>query len=869
MNIFHRFSLKCLIGNKTRTFVTIVGIILSTAMITAVTTIVTSIQAYGIAYESKRSGDWFLNVKQTDAKQYFSLREDERVKEAFCLSCIGYADLEGCINDYKPYLCIQAMDTGFTEHMPIELTDGRMPENGNEILIPNHVFEDGGVSFELGETVIFDVGYRETEDGELLWQEQKLFVEENANAKEETEIVSLEHLNVREEKTYTVVGFYNRPHFENYYSPGYTVLTMESQEVIPGSYNVYLTLKRPSDAISMMREISGQGAFQIASNNALLRFYGVSARSDFMMVLYGMGGILIVIIVLGSVALIYNAFAISISERTKQFGVLSSIGATGRQMKKTVCFEALILCLAGIPIGILSGIGGIGITLFLCADSFEYLIGSADGVEMKAVASVSGIVIAAAIGIITVLISAYLPMRRAIKSSALDTIRQNRDIKLTRQSLKTPGWVLKCFGLEGMIAWKNFKRNKRQYRATVFSLSLSILLFISAGSFSEYLFGSYTNAVEISPYDLSVGIYGISYQDLADKLEEINALENVEQVSQNVYVYLDIEIEEGTFTKEAEKWAQQIYAWEGRFPAVMRFLPDDIFDELTSYYHLDGKKYRDCTNPQAVALNTMSCYEEGKLIEFSAISEDGKTLKGSCGSMEEESLFSVEIGDVVTNRMTYSQYPEFSDRCMGWSDDQRLSLVYPLSVAQTVLKEQYFGDNIEVSAYFMAENHSEAAKKIKDLLKDSGGNVYDQASDEESYRAVLMMVQLFCYGFITLISLICAANIFHTISTNMGLRRREFAMLKSVGMTQKGFRRMLNFECMLYGLKGFGAGFMISFPVTLFMYYFGNNGSFGGFFLPARYVVIAAFCVFAVVYASMLYGKGRLKRENIIEALTS
>lgn len=80
---------------------------------------------------------------------------------------------------------------------------------------------------------------------------------------------------------------------------------------------------------------------------------------------------------------------------------------------------------------------------------------------------------------------------------------------------------------------------------------------------------------------------------------------------------------------------------------------------------------------------------------------------------------------------------------------------------------------------------------------------------------------------------------------------------------------MLNFECMLYGLKGFGAGFMISFPVTLFMYYFGNNGSFGGFFLPARYVVIAAFCVFAVVYASMLYGKGRLKRENIIEALTS
>lgn len=862
MNIFHRFAAKSLKANRTRTVVTIVGIVLSIAMLTAVTSIVSSIQAYGIAYETKLLGDWHVWVGAVDEGTRLAYEEDERVERIYELQTVGYALLDDGKNSYKPYLCIQAMNEGFADNMPVHLTEGRMPENETEVLIPNHVWDDGGVKFSLGDTLTLSVGYREDEEGSRLWQKNALVYsgDETGNPK------YLEHLTEGEERTYTVVGFYERPDFENYYSPGYTVLTMDSGEISSGCYECYIVMKHPSKAIGFWEEVSDEGRYYTNCNNNLLRFYGYSVRSDFNAFLYGMGGILILIIVFGSVALIYNAFAISVSERTKQFGLLSSIGATKRQMKKTVCFEAFILCLLGIPLGILCGICGIGITLSFFADSVKYLISTKSDITFGLSVSWQAIVLAAAIGMVTVLISAYFPMRRALKTSAIDAVRQHKDIRLTKKALRIPKWVEKCFGVEGMIAWKNFKRNKKQYRATIVSLALSILLFVSAGCFSDYLFGGYRRATEISPYDIEVYCTDESYENVQDLMEQAEGIDDTGVVYKSVYVYLKANIPKSSLTEEGSRY----YGAEtDEQEAIMvnnitlQFLPDEVYREMLQFYDLDTDKYLGSFTPPGVVLNSVVCYPEGERQEIQLLKNDCEFL--SCAAEDgAEELLSVQIGDIVEQSYTSA---EFYQKCLSWpGGDYNLHIIYPLSGAGAVLEEMKDACTVRGLLFLSAKDHTAAARMLEEELQEDA-IIYDMAESEEQYRMLLLMLNVFCYGFIILISLISTANVFNTISTNMGLRRREFAMLRSVGLSKKGFLRMLNFECLIYGMKGLLYGFMVSVPVVMLMYYLGNEKDLSGFYLPWRYVVISVLCVFAVVYATMLYAQTKAKRENIVEEL--
>lgn len=521
MNIFRTYARKSLRANGTRTIVTIIGIILSAAMVTAVTTIISSVQAYGIAYETKTVGGWHVRVRSVDTEELYSLREGDCVKDTLELQNIGYAQLENGSNTYKPYLCLQAMNEAFAKNMPIHLTEGRMPENENEILIPLHLAQQNPEEkISLGDTLQLQVGYRESEEGEWLWQEDALLYSGDTDS---GTFEVKEKLVAKKEKAYTVTGFYERAGFENYSAPGYTALTLsEGIMSLDTITDVFLVLKHPSEAIGIWEEISGQGKYGAECNNSLLRFYGHSVRSDFNAMLYGMGGCLIFIIVLGSVSLIYNAFAISISERTKQFGLLISIGATKKQMKKTVIYEALLLCIVGIPVGILAGICGIGITLSFFKNSMNYLIGDVEGVVLRLSVPLWTLAVAAVVGVVTVLISAGIPLHRALKVSAIDAIRLHSDIRLTRKQIRIPAWVCKCFGLEGMIAWKNFKRNKRQHRATIFSLAMSIILFVTTGAFSQYLFGGFYRETDISNYDVQAYIFVENLERAEEKIFEMD-----------------------------------------------------------------------------------------------------------------------------------------------------------------------------------------------------------------------------------------------------------------------------------------------------------------------------------------------------------
>ena len=529
MNILHKITLRSLLRNKTRTLVTIIGVILSAAMITAVTTFISSLQGYMYNNVVYQSGDWHGVYYGMDSEQLAQLQASEAVELSYAAQVLGYAELEGGSNEDKPYLYLLAGDADFFQHMPVHVTAGRLPQNADEILIPQHVSENGGVRFTLGSSITLAVGQRVLREGTAY---------DDTPLQQHNPYQQDEELLVQTQRSYTIVGFYERPDFEDYSAPGYTVLTcMEAADTAGASYDGYFRLNNPREIYSDSLFDGQFSALASSINRDLLMMSGYSRYDSFYRVVYSLAAILIGLIMFGSISLIYNAFAISVSERTRQFGLLSSVGATRRQIRRSVFFEALVVSLVGIPLGILSGILGIGVTLHYVGGKFGSLFG-ASGISLSLHVSVAAVIIAAIVALVTVLISAWVPSKRAMRISAIEAIRQSNDISIKAKKVRTSKLTYKLFGLEGMIARKHFKRNRKKYRATVVSLFMSVVLFISASSFCTYMTDAVSGVFETYDYDIQYYTFGNSQEEEAEIFALLCSAEGVTQSNWYYYPWL-------------------------------------------------------------------------------------------------------------------------------------------------------------------------------------------------------------------------------------------------------------------------------------------------------------------------------------------
>lgn len=833
MNVFNKVTLQSLKKNKTRTIVTIIGIILSAAMICAVTTFVSSIYNYALQNAIYVDGDWHGSALDTEFQTYKDIRNTGEISDAVYAQQIGYAIAEGCHNEYKPYIFVLGAGNDFAEMMPVHITEGEYPTSSEELLLPEHLSTNGGVNYELGDNITLELGDRMSE-GYALRQNNPFLEEEGA-----------EELVVRETRTYTVVGFYERPSFEGYSAPGYTALTIRDKETnTPYLYNVWFKMEHAKDIYTFMEDMQISGE----TNSSVLTYSGVASFDGFRSMMIALAAIVIGLIMFGSVSLIYNAFAISVSERTKQFGLLSSVGATKKQLRKMVFFEALVVSAIGIPVGVLSGVGGIGVTLLLVGNKFQDWIGYP--IPLRVSVSPLAIVIAVIIALATVLISAWIPSKRATKITAVEAIRQQQDIQIKGKNVKTSKLTYKLFGLAGMIASKHYKRNKKKYRTTVMSLFMSIVLFVSASAFTDYLMESVKGGFSSYGYDLrficredDLERAGISQEKL---LEELGSSKGVNDAAYTQPRYL-------TGVVHDEEVSTSI-----------TFVNDDAFKELLKTYELDETLFMNPENPLAVAVDGYVSYDvnEEKYVKKNILKSDNSEISYS---VEKENLPLEESREELvmkTGKIIY-EAPYFVDR----SDS--LVLIYPSSLTSVVIPGMDI-TNYQYRYFFTSDNHSESNADMKKILTGNGfdyGNLTDYAEWVERDRNIVTIIQVFSYGFIVLISLIAAANVFNTISTNISLRRREFAMLKSVGMTAKGFNRMMNFECLLYGSKALLYGLPVSVGITYLIYMAVSAGYMTGFRLPWTAIGIAVLSVFAVVFATMVYSMSKIKKDNPIDAL--
>lgn len=901
MNIFHKVTLQSLKKNRTRTAVTIIGIMLSAAMICAVTTFVSSMQNYALSYAVYTDGDWHGAVYDASESDLERIRGAGEVSNTAYGQCLGYAKTDSK-NVQKPYLYVLGADKeSFFEILPIHLLEGRLPINENEIILPAHLSTQGGVNCNVGDTITLDLGRRML-DGLSMGQNNPCSVYDRETNKE---IMNDEILEVRETRTYTVTGIYKRPSFEDWAAPGFTAITVADENFADGTcFDVYFKLKNPAKVYEFLRGFELGGT----CNTSVLTYSGVSRYSNFITTLSNLAAIVIGLIMFGSVSLIYNAFSISVSERTRQFGLLSSVGATRRQLKKMVLFEALAVSTVGIPLGILAGIGGIGVTLLFIGNKFTRLIGSFD-MPLRVCVSWQSVGIAVAVALVTVLISAWIPSRRATKISAVEAIRQSMDIKGSPKQVRTSWLKLKLFGLPGVLAGKYYRRNRRKYRATVLSLFMSIVLFVSASAFTDYLVESVMGGFSGDGFDLRYSIYEEDENDMTEEevLELLKADEHVTAGTYLRYGYISGTVENKYVTQKYLDYFAEVCspydpesgtASETETPVngYVYFVCDEEFEQLLLQYGLSREDYFNEEAPMGIVqdgavyfnkekqkyetgniLNSdVSVFRCRKLKDFSdyyymeeGLDKDGNRVMRLWNDSDKKDLLELPYEDAfieytLRTGRTITDVPFY----IGKSTGADLNIIYPYSMMDSVLPEGMRFSH--TGFYLVTDDHKASYGNLEKALVENGLNsmyLNDHAEREEMNRNLVIVIQVFAYGFVILISLIAAANVFNTISTNVSLRRREFAMLKSVGMSRGGFNKMMNYECLLYGSRALLFGLPASAGVTWLIYRAVDGGYETTYHLPWGAVGIAVLSVFLVVFATMMYSMSKIKRDNPIDAL--
>ena len=568
MNIFARITARTMKENKTRTIVTMIGVILSTAMITAVATLGGTFQNFFIEYTKEQDGNWHVAGLSLPVKEAEKAEKQAEVVNSTKVAELGYARYEHLLSPMMPYLYVQSFSENTRSMLPVALKEGKFPEKQNEVIIPDYLNAnlEEGHQILIGDTLPLELGEREYK-GERLSQ---------SNSYMGTETKAEESFVPKEKREFTVVGIYDYSSLvTSVGAPGYEVYAGPGNET--GSYtDLYVELKDIKKTYDFQKEVFG--GYGSVTHESLLRWYGVVDNDRFSTVYTGLLLILTAVIMTGSVLLIYNAFSISLRERSTQFGLLSSLGATKKQLRQSMRYEAFMVSLIGIPLGVLSGIAGIGITLHFIEEGLsQWLYGESK--EIPLVVNAGAVLLSVMIAFFTVFISVWIPSKRIKRLSPMEAIRASEDIKIRPGEVKTGGWVFKIFGLPGMMADKNYKRDRKKYRTTIVSLSISILLFTTAALFQIYLIETGSFVMDVPAADVECVLYEPDKDgEKTDKILE--KTEGIEEIFSYEKLYLMMQVPSeilGSVFEGREVMTDENYTV---ISAETVILPNEVFEEM-------------------------------------------------------------------------------------------------------------------------------------------------------------------------------------------------------------------------------------------------------------------------------------------------
>ncbi|GAF64455.1 ABC transporter permease protein [Bacillus sp. TS-2] len=862
MNIVNKVTLRHLKENKKRTLITIIGTIISVAMVVAVATLGSSFLNMLQRDTIKTFGEWHVMYNELNQEQIESIQNESNTKSLSLIRDIGYAYLEQPTDENKPYLYINELNLSAFEQMQVQLLEGRLPQNNSEVVISEEMLNGSEKLIEVGDTLELEIGARSAKYDDF-------FINKGENSSLYTiDGENKEFLIELEKKEYSVVGIIEEPLWDHYWSSGYSIISLlnEQSPLSSADYFGYVTLDKVKRTVFEEGERFAK-EHQIENvdfNHELLRYQGITINDNVQATMYGLLSIIMVVIMIGSISLIFNSFAISVSERSRYLGMLSSVGATKRQKRNSVYFEGFIIGAISIPIGIIAGITGIGVTLIFV----NSLLGSIGyDQEMSLVISPVSILISVLISTLTIFISTYIPAKRASKITAIDAIRQSHDIKLSKKTVKTSSFIKNFFGIEAEIALKNIKRNKKRYYVTVFSLMTSIILFLTVSYFSYSLSKSMELSQETVNFDISISSHnsGGQLDELLSKLDQVEGI-TAESLNQMIYLTTNVEKEylPDSLLQSIEEVPEELVNGKYSYGVDLVSMNQNMFEQYVTSIGLDVEDFNQTIQHQAILVNQIQYEnaEQGKYVEGESIKlQEGDTLQ------LELTTYSEEIDDMVVDEYGEVEIGALTNELPLGNFYSNLGsiilIVSPAAFEGIVDQMEYVNHTL-----YIQSNDPIATQEQLELMDNIDfmniTNTYMQRQADEN---LLKIMSIFMYGFITLITLISVANIFNTISTSIALRKREFAMLKSMGMTPKAFNKMIRFESLFFGIKAILYGLPIS-VIIMYLIYMSNQYAFSyTFTLPWIEIMIVMVSVFMIVGLAMLYSISKVKKENIIDVL--
>lgn len=961
--IFTRFTLRTLARNRVRTAVTVIGIALSAALLAAVLTSVASVQAGMLERTRATEGSWHVFSSEVPASAVDALAESDRVSGLATFAKGGSAALSEQDARYLgPFLTLKSLPTtakgadepdGAPFALMPELVEGGWPETADEIVLPDYFKGEtlgadgtGGVASDgpvgVGGIVTADLGARTT-DGE-----------------EETIVDA-------RPRTLTVTGFYE--HQPSYLANNYTAASSSSValnaadspatvadadgEPLMGAYVVTQGFGSRDEMQAFFEETTGlENVETTLYHTNLFAYLGIADNRPIWGTLWMVAAVLAAVIVVASVSLIYNAFAISVAERTRQFGLLASLGASKRQLRRTVLTEALLLGLLGVPLGLFAGVAGTAGVFAASQEAFAAMLG-AGATGLRVHVDAGALAVAAGLSFATLLVSAWVPSARAARVSAVDAIRQTQDVRLSKRAERAAsskrragdapvrlGLAGRLFGVPGFVAHRNLSRAAARGRTVVASLAVSVALVVVTGSVALYLAplseraGSTNGAasgadIVVSAHANSSGMRDVGdLSDNAAALDEFLArasrIDGLELIGSCRQGQAEGIVEARMITDEARRaraaydgqvsagWVPPSFGSDGTYyGSVNVFYVDEAsWNGLVADLGLDADAYDDPANPRAIGLNTyqdtmpdgtyvsttpfaatgaidLYAIEAREGFSIMGVQEgaDGRPAVGyldqaqdvgdgaglTVASVDEAAtIASLEIGALV------SEEPDAVNAISG--NNQFPSIILPESVAASAVGRGDYHENPFTYSFagfsFTAADHEKAAAELEEIARDYADgisvNVNDVAEHARQNRLIMQAVQLFVLCFSVITTLIAVANVFNTLANGIILRTREFATLRSIGMGNRAFARMLAYECASYALRGLAIG-LAAAAVATYGLYRATSVAFAGlsFALPWGHVGAAVAIVLAVLALSVAYALRRSHAASIVDSLRS
>ena len=1017
MNAMTNFTLHSLKANRVRTAVTIAGVALAAALLTAVLTTYFSFTDYLYRSEAANAGTWMAYAEVNDMAaaegDIARAKGDPRVTGVATLEDAGFAELTEAQQE-KLGICMPILSvSGNAEDIAaIHPSEGRLPENPGEIMLFATWKEYDGV--ELGDTLTLSVGDREAVlvPGEMATASEGSMEAAYGTAYNvdptTVEIVDGTRLNSsigyleatqdggifnerlvnKRERTYTVVGFYNRLGYTLSTGVGTAGVTVGEPET-DGFGEVFLTMAGMENANQV--QACAEELFpndHIVLHSAMLRYMGVTSDSSIWSTFFGIVAVLAMVIAGACVSLIFNAFNISVAERISQFGLLSSVGASRRQLRRAVVLEGCVVALIGIPLGLVVGLAGCAVTFALLGPAISNLAGNA-AVEFYVAPNGTALAAAAALTLVTVLVSVWIPAKRASRVNVIDALRNAGAQRVSKKGAKaaakaartgtlwkTGGVVDRLFGVGGKLARINRKRGTAKGRAASVSLALAIVLLMTAGSLNVFL-GSLVGVASGGEAPGEVSVTAEFSTDRDGQPSDLSHLEESSQPSGSEDGGSDESVaqvdEKGDrsdgqlshsaasvlaglnerFASEAVEFAKaydylaesngaQGIGWllrsdaamalpesmvgdafrieggidggkmaDGRFGTVgtILYLDNDAFDSYAQGLGLNPADFCDGERPRAIALaqgygNNGDVYqlldilrEPGTVEVLAAAAYEGRPAHvgvsyyaedetgphyaflpyviGEDGGTDIDQQLALDDVELATVPVEVAAVTDEVPALLG-GPGSGVMLIVPESLAAT---QSLGGEAPIFTSYFDSVDGDHEA--LAEELATRGGEFFhdgpyemafysynDTVAERDATQQLAMVVNVFCLLFTVILALIAMANVFNTVTNSLILRRREFAVMKSVGLSNRQFRRMIMDECASFGVAGLVPGLLVSLAVSWLLYSAVTQSMSGlPFQLPWTYVGLALIMTAAAMGISVAYGMHRCKADNVVEAL--